>query len=169
MEMQIIIPGIAIGLIIGGLIGWLFARAKSNNILQSEKEAARQKLNELDKEFVAYKATATAQLQTAIKDITEKLKEINDLKDINKEITVERYDFSDQLSVATAGLKAANQTILDKNSDIVSLNEKLKNATEQFVTCNQKLATATANNEALNEKIETQKAEVLEKKIQYRV
>ena len=162
MEMQIIIPGIAIGIIIGGLIGWLLARAKSNTLLQSEKEAAQQKLNELDKEFVAYKATTSAQLQTAMKDIDEKLKEINDLKDINKEIIIERYALNDLLSTTTANLKAANQTILDKISDIVSLNERLKNTTDQLVTCNQKLATATANNEALNEKIETQKAEVLE-------
>jgi len=160
--MQIIIPGIAIGIIIGGLIGWLLARAKSNTLLQSEKEAAQQKLNELDKEFVAYKATTSAQLQTAMKDIDEKLKEINDLKDINKEIIIERYALNDLLSTTTANLKAANQTILDKISDIVSLNERLKNTTDQLVTCNQKLATATANNEALNEKIETQKAEVLE-------
>ena len=162
MEIQIIITGIVTGIVIGGIIGWLFTKAKSNAFNQSEKEAARQKLNELEKEFVAYKATTATQLQTANDNMAEKLKEFNDLKEKNSGITIERYDISDQLSTATANLKAANQTILDKNNDIASVNEKLKSVSEQLITCNQKLATAEANNNALTEKFETQKAEMSE-------
>lgn len=85
--------------------------------------------------------------------MAEKLKEFNDLKEKNSGITIERYDFSDQLSTATANLKAANQTILDKNNDIASLNEKLKSVSEQLITCNQKLATAEANNNSWKNRV----------------
>ena len=48
---------IAIGIIIGAVVGWLIAKAKTTSAMQVEKDAAQQKFVELEKEFVGYKAT----------------------------------------------------------------------------------------------------------------
>jgi len=162
MEMQIFIPGIIIGIFIGGLIGWLIAKAKATTLIQSENATAQTKLNGLEKELVAYKATTTAQLLTAHDNLADKLNEISALKDNLKEVFLARNQLSEQLATATANLNAANQTILEKNQENNLLNEKLNVTAEQFNTCNQKLATSEANHQALNEKFETQKAEMLE-------
>ena len=162
MEMQIMIPVLIIGILSGGLIGWLIANAKTTAFVQSEKESALIKINGLEKELVANKATSTAQLQTAHDNLNERLSEVSALKDNNKEVLLDRNQLSDQLATASANLNAANQTILEKNQECKSLNEKLNAASEQFNTCNQKLATSEANHQALNEKFETQKVEMLE-------
>jgi len=160
--MQIMIPGLIFGILSGGLIGWLIANAKTTAFVQSEKESALIKINGLEKELVANKATSTAQLQTAHDNLNERLSEVSALKDNNKEVLLDRNQLSDQLATASANLNAANQTILEKNQECKSLNEKLNAASEQFNTCNQKLATSEANHQALNEKFETQKVEMLE-------
>ena len=162
MEMQTVIPGIIIGIFTGGLIGWLIAKAKSTALIQSENATAQTKLNGLEKELVAYKATTTAQLLTAHDNLADKLNEISALKENLKEVLLERNQFSDQLATVTANLNAANQTLAEKNLEFKILTDKLNASVEQFNGCNQKLATAEANHQALNEKFETQKAEMLE-------
>lgn len=112
MEMQTLVIGIVIGIFIGGFIGWLFAKAKSNTIIHSEKEAAKHKLNEVEKEFETYKDITSTQLQSVNEHLIMKVKEFNALKVDFKSMTVERYDFSDQLSTVTANLKATNQSIV---------------------------------------------------------
>ena len=126
--MQILVPGIIIGIFSGGLIGWLIANAKATTLVQSEKESALLKINELEKEWVAYKATTMAQLQTAYDNLNERLSEVSALKDNNKEVLLDRNQLSDQLATASANLNAANQTILEKNQECKSLNEKLNAA-----------------------------------------
>lgn len=160
--MQILVPGIIIGIFSGGLIGWLIANAKATTLVQSEKESALLKINELEKEWVAYKATTMAQLQTAYDNLNERLSEVSALKDNNKEVLLDRNQLSDQLATVTANLNAANQTFLEKNLEYKSLNDKLNATAEQFNACNQKLATSEANHQALSEKFETQKSEMLD-------
>jgi DNA recombination protein RmuC len=162
MEMQILIPGIVFGIVIGGIVGWLMAKAKTTSLIQSERDIAQANLNGLEKELVGYKATTSAQLQTLNDNLSEKQKEINALKEVVKELTLERNQISDQLSTVTANFTAANQTILEKNQDNKVLTDKLNNNVDQFNSCNQKLATSEANHRALNEKFETQKSEILE-------
>ncbi|MEI7424233.1 MAG: DNA recombination protein RmuC [Prolixibacteraceae bacterium] len=162
MEMQILIPGIVLGIVIGGIIGWLMAKAKTTSLIQSERDIAQANLNGLEKELVAYRATTSAQLQTSNDNLSEKLKEINALKEVVKELTLERNQISDQLSMVAANLAAASQTILEKNQDNKILTDRLNNTLDQLNACNQKLATSEANHQALNEKFETQKSEMLE-------
>ena len=111
MEIQTLLIGIVIGIVIGGFIGWLFAKSKLNELIQSEKEVARLKLNELEKEFEAYQDITSTQLQSVNEHLIMKVKEFNALNVDFKAMTVERYDFSDQLSTVTANLKTANQSI----------------------------------------------------------
>ena len=80
---------VAIGITVGVLIGWLLAKTKLNASIQSEKENAQLKLNELEKEYVAYKATATSQLQTSNENLTVKQNEKDSLNQSFKELTAE--------------------------------------------------------------------------------
>jgi len=162
MEMQTVIPGIIIGIFTGGLIGWLIAKAKANTLIQSENATAQTKLNGLEKELVAYKATTTAQLLTAHDNLADKLTEISALKDNLKEAFLARNQLADQLATISANLNAANQTLAEKNLEFKILSDKLNTTLEQFNGCNQKLATSEAHHQALNEKFESQKAEMLE-------
>lgn len=68
---------ILVGVAIGAIIGFLIAKANRGTTGQAEKDAAQQKYSDLEKESVAYKATATAQLQTANDNLSLKDKEIN--------------------------------------------------------------------------------------------
>jgi DNA recombination protein RmuC len=155
-----IILYIAIGIIIGAIVGWLFAKAKTTLSIQAEKDAAQQKYTELEKEFVGYKATAIAQLQTANENGAERLQEIAGLKQASQAVALELSSLNSQLSTANANLRAANQTILDKNAALEAAKEELKIVKNDYAISSQQLATAKANNESLTEKLQTQKEEM---------
>ena len=148
---------IAIGIIIGAALGWLFAKAKTTSARQIEIDAAQQKYSELEKEYVGYKAMVTSQLQTANVNLDERLNKIAELKQIVQTDALELSSLNTKISTANADLRAANQTIVDKNAVIESIKEELKITKNDLSTNNQQLATAKANNEALNEKLRTQK------------
>ncbi|MES2795443.1 MAG: DNA recombination protein RmuC [Bacteroidota bacterium] len=151
---------IAISLIIGIIVGWLIAKAKTTSTIQAAKDLSQQKYSELEKEFVGYKATANQQLQTADVNLDAKLKEIEVLKQTIQSKASELANLNNQVSTSNADLRAANQTLLDKNSAFEVIKEELKIAKTDFSASNQALATARANNEALNEKLQTQKDEM---------
>lgn len=151
---------ISIGIIIGAVVGWLIAKAKTTSAIQVEKDAAQQKFSELEKEFVGYKATVTTQLKTANENLEARLKEVAGLKQTIQTDALEISTLNNQLSTANADLRATIQTILDKNVALDSVKEELKIAKNDLSSSNQALATAKANNEALNEKLQTQKDEM---------
>ena len=157
---MVIILYIAIGIIIGAVVGWLLVKAKTASAIQIEKDAAQLKYSELEKEFVGYKATATSQLSTATDNLTAKSAAIADLKQTIEANAKEIAVLNGQVSTANADLRAANKTILDKNAAIESIAEELKAAKKELAETNQALATAKATNEALNEKLQTQKYEI---------
>lgn len=151
---------IAIGIFLGAVVGWLIAKAKTTSAMQIEKDAAQLKFNELGKEFVGYKATATSQLQTANENLEARLKEIAGLKQTILADVLDLNNLNNQLSTSNANLRAANQTILDKNAALEGIKEELKIAKNDLSASSQALATAKANNEALNEKLQTQRDEM---------
>ncbi len=153
---------IILGIVIGGIIGWLFAKTKTTSIVQSEKEIAQQKYNDLDKEIVSYKATVSEQLQATKNNLEDKQKENNTLGDTIRENSIELSDLRNQLATSSANLNAANQTINEKNKEIDSIKKELLNTKTDLTQSNQLLATAKANNDALNDKFETQKKEIEE-------
>jgi DNA recombination protein RmuC len=155
-----IILYLAIGILIGTVLGWLLAKGKSASAIQAEKDAAQLKYSELEKEFVGYKATTTSQLNTASDNLTAKDKEIADLKQTIEANAKEVANLNSQVSTANADLRAANKTLLDKNSTIEAITDELKTAKKELSETNQTLATAKATNEALNEKLQTQKVEI---------
>ena len=112
MEMQILIPGIVAGIVIGGLIGWLVAKAKANAVFQSEKEADRLKLYDLEKELVVSQATTSANLNAAYQIITEKNQDIKLL--------------TDRLNYTMDHVNACNQQLATSEANCRALNEKFE-------------------------------------------
>lgn len=155
-----IILNIAIGVLIGAVVGWLLAKSKTASAIQAEKDAAQLKYTELEKEFVGYKATASLQLKTAADNLDAKAVEIAGLKQTIEATAKELSTLNSQVSTANADLRAANQTVLDKNKAIEAITEDLKAAKKELSDTNQALATSKATNEALNEKLQTQKEEI---------
>jgi DNA recombination protein RmuC len=157
--METIIYGL-IGIVIGGLIAWLLAKANTSASRQAEKEAEQFKYNELEKEFISFKATIAAQEKASDENLKTKTDEIERLKEIietnNKELSALNID----LSTANADLRAAYQTILDKNTAIKEITDKLKLVSDELSEVKQALANARANNQSLNEKLQTQKDEI---------
>ena len=151
---------ITIGIMMGGAIGWLIAKAKINEALQAEKQTAQQRYNELDKDFASYKATTSAQLQTADVNLSEKQKELIALDNTVKKKENELASSNNQLATATANLLATHQTINEKNKEIETIKEEIKITKNELTQSNQHLATAKANNNALNDRLETQKKEI---------
>lgn len=157
---MLIILYIAIGIIIGTVVGWLLAKAKIVSTFQGEKDAAQVKYSELEKDFVGYKATTISQLKTATDNVDAKTLEIAGLKQTIEANAKEVAALNSQLSMANADLRAANQTILDKYAALEILKEELKIVKSELSESNQALATAKANNVALNEKLQTQRDEM---------
>jgi len=102
---------VIIGVIVGSVIGWMLAKSKSDAAFQSERDAMQQKFIALDKDFVSYKATASAQLQSSFDAVSEKQKEIVALKEEVKNV---KSDFD-----------ANNRLLATANAINDSLNEKL--------------------------------------------
>jgi DNA recombination protein RmuC len=151
---------IAIGILIGSVLGWLLAKSKTGAAMQAEKEAAQFKYTELEKELVGYKATASLQLKTAADNLDAKAVEIAGLKQTIEANAKELSTLNIQVSTANADLRAANQTIQDKNKAIEAITAELKAAKKELSDTNQAFATSKATNEALNEKLQTQKEEI---------
>jgi DNA recombination protein RmuC len=158
--MMEIILYIVIGIIIGSVVVWLLAKAKTASAVQAEKDAAQHKYSELEKEFVGYKATATLQLKTAADNLDAIAVEIAGLKQTIEANAKGLSALNNQVSTANADLRSANQTVLDKNKAIEAITEELKVAKKELSDTNQALATSKATNKALNEKLQTQKEEI---------
>jgi DNA recombination protein RmuC len=151
---------LSIGIITGALIGWLISRSQSTRLIQTEKDQAQIRFNELEKELVGYKATASSQITALNATIDLKNNDITALKILRESIEKELSDLNKQLSTSNADLKAAYQTIQDKNIVVDEISNELKAAKNEISIINQSLATATANNNALNDKLKNQKDEM---------
>lgn len=117
---------IILGILLGAAIGWFIAKSTATNLLQKEKDNSQLKYGELEKEFVAYKATSTSQLQTAAENLESKEKELESAKETIKNMTTDLTDLNIKFSTANANLNAAYQTITDKNKEIEAQKEELK-------------------------------------------
>lgn len=153
---------IFIGLILGIALGWFISKAKMNSSNRSEKEKILNRSNEIEKDFVAYKAATTTQIQTLTDKVIARQKEIESLTKEVREKDENLMAFNVRLSNITANLEAAKQTISEKNADILALKEELNSKTKELNDNTNALFSVKANNRALNEKLETQKKEMEE-------
>lgn len=151
---------VTLSVIVGGLIGWFIGKSTATKSAQAVKDNAQFKYNELEKEFVSYKATSGSQLQMVIANIESKDKEILGYKETINSKTNEIASLNTQLSTSNADLKSFSQIIIDKKVEIETLKEELKNIRDEFNNVNNSLATERANNKALNDKLQTQKDEI---------
>lgn len=147
---------IIIGLILGLIVGWLIANSKKNAKFQQERDLTSKKYIDLDKEFVAYKATLSSELSTANKTNIDFLSEVSRLNSLLKESSQELIDSNNKLSVSSAHLLASGKTIQEKNLDLENIKKELADLKIEISQYSKKLATSDANliatNEALLEK-----------------
>lgn len=151
---------IMLGLLLGSAIGWFIGKLTATKLLQTEKDNAQLKYGQLEKEFVAYKATSTSQLQTSNENIESQKKELESSKETIKNMLTDQTSLNNQLSTANANLNAANQTISNKIKELEDQKKEIENNKEKLFETSQSLATALANNDALTEKFNTQKKEM---------
>lgn len=150
------------GIVIGVIIGWLFARTRSNAARQKDIETSQNKISECEKEYIGYKATMTSQVQALHERLKEKQIDNEKLSLDVKEKAMALGDANGKLSTSDANLQASQKTISEKVSEIASLKDDISKKTQEVNTNSQALATAIANNSALSEKLETQKKEIEE-------
>ena len=161
MEINIyIIIALVLGVLIGSFIGWLIAKSKMAADFHAEKEKATEKYNQLENEFIVYKATSSEQLSHAQEKINSYYNELISLKDSMLMDKKEYDELNTKLAGISANYDAARLTIIEKNNEVLRGREELKSLKEERDLINQSLATATANNEALHEKLSTQKQEI---------
>jgi DNA recombination protein RmuC len=139
---------IIIGIIIGFIVGFLYSRAKTDKAIQLEKEKALTRFNELDKEYVIYKATAAAVASASNKTIIEKEEELISLKEELKKSKSEISESLQQLAAANANNEAldekheAQKTMIEDlskkfNTEFENIaNKILESKTEKFTELN---------------------------------
>lgn len=142
--------------IFGLVVGWLMAKVLSNQTLQNETQKSRT----LELELASLKATSEQQIITLNHVVEQRNSDLSQaqksLESKNKENTELQNDYSTNY----AELRAAKQTILEKNEEIIAIKEELTNFKGEFASISQLLATARANNQSLVEKLNTQKVEI---------
>ena len=151
---------ILVGLAIGILIGWLLGKSTTRSEWEKKNTLIQQQNTALEKEFVGFRATQTAQLNNAQQLIQAKTNELTASQQSIKETQSQLSKLSIELADAKAGLRAANQLMEDKQKEEGSLREELQLIKQQLSTTSQRLASETANNEALQEKLKTQKEDI---------
>jgi len=138
-------------IVIGLILGWLFANSKKDSKSRKEKDLADQKYIDLDKEFVAYKATSSSELLVANKTNMDFLTEVNRLNLVLKENSQELNISNNKLSVSDANLVASNKTIEEKNLDLDNIKKELVNLKIEINQYSKQLATSQASLVAANE------------------
>jgi DNA recombination protein RmuC len=154
------------GLVVGSLVGWLFGKLNSRAEREKTNGLFQQQYSELDKEFVSYRATQTAQLNNTQQQLQAKSAELTASQQSIKEGQVQLAESGALLTGAKAELRAVNQLMQDKQKEAEVLKEELRLIKQELSTYSQRLASQIANNDALQDKLKTQKEaiEALNKK-----
>lgn len=148
------------GLAIGAIIGWLLGKATSRTMWEKKIAEAQQQYANLEKEFVGYRATQSAQLHNVQQQLQVKETALVAMQESLKESQAQLADSGALLAGIRADLRAANQLVQDKQEDAVLLKEELQQVKLELAAALRQLSTQTANNEALQEKLNTQKQEI---------
>ena len=148
------------GLAIGAFIGWLLGKANSRNEWERKNAAVQQQYNDLEKEFIGYKAAQTAELSNIQQQLQARLGELNALQQAVKEGQSQLAESGALLTGAKADLRAVAQLKEEKQKEGETLKEELRLLKQELSTASQQLASQTANNDALQEKLKTQKEEI---------
>ena len=104
-------------LVAGLLIGWLLGKSASRNAWEAKNRLLQQQYNELEKEFVGFRATQAGQLSNAQRQLSEKTAELTSLQQSTKEIQAQFADATSQIVSTRADLRAANQLLLEKQKE----------------------------------------------------
>lgn len=144
------------------LIYFLIAIAAATISWFIAKTFGQDKYNQLEKEFVAFKAATVAEHKMANEILSEKQTDIKNFKQIIDQKVLEISMLNDKYSTANADLRRSNQIINEKNKELEMTKLELKAEKEKYEKSNELLATATANNEALREKQAAQLKEMEE-------
>lgn len=149
-----------IALAIGVLIGWLLGKSNIRSEWEKTNASIQQQYSTLEKEFVTYRATHTAQLNNTEQHLQVKTAELITSQQAIKEFQAQLAELRAQFAGANADLRAANQLIQDKQKQENADREELKTIKQELSIATQRLASERANNEALQEKHKSQKEEI---------
>lgn len=151
---------IVISITMGAIVGWLLTKNLNNQAIQTEKDAALTKYNELDKQWAAYQAKTESELKSAEEYIQANKSELSKQKDTLEEKQNEVSLLNHKISETTAELRSAQQNLQEKKAIIDELNQSIKDIQNEASKTQQALATAKAVNQSLEEKLQTQKEEI---------
>lgn len=157
--MEIILYIIA-GIAIGALIGWLLGKANSRAEYERKNALLQQQHSTLDKEFAGYKATNAAQLNNAQQQLQVKTMDLTSAQQSIKETQAQLAEARTQYAGASADLRAANQLLVDRQKEDANTKDELKLLKIELSNSTHRLASEKANNEALQDKLRTQKQEI---------
>lgn len=139
------------------ILGWIVGNFKNNIKSQQEKNILNQQFIDLDKQFVAYKATSTSQLITADKANSDHLSKIDNLNKILKETSLELGTSNRLQSVTNANLEAIQRTLKERSADLEISKKENTDLKIELINYSKQLATSEANfistNESLSNKI----------------
>lgn len=141
------------GLIIGTLLGWFIAKASKPKLSASSSE----EYIELDKAFIAYRATSEANLQNAERNRQELAIENTGLIQTLELAQSALVETREQLGVLSANYKLLETVLETERDKISSLTRELGINTIELSKAHQNLATIDANYKAVSESLQTEK------------
>ena len=119
---------IVIGSIIGLIIGWLLAKAKTASAIQAEKDT----VNKIERELKDELATVTANHNAAVQTISEKNKDIEEHKIEISTLNKSLGDCKSELAIAEAENKSLKDKLENQKNELEGINQKFTTAFENI-------------------------------------
>ena len=135
----IVLIGIG-GLVAGLILGWLIGKLLGNKALQQNNIAAATQFNDLEKEYVSYKATTINQLQTVHEQVTERDALIDDLKQQLQNYISESTRINQELTATVSKATNLNERLMEKNNEWLRQREELKLLKENLEVLKEQLS-----------------------------
>ena len=149
-----------VGIVAGGLIGWLIAKRSVMTVEKRVTEEAGARFDELNHQYILYRANAESQLKSAQDALELKDQDRQALKDnvnsLNEEVNLLREQYAN----VKAHYEAARQNLIEKNNEFLRTRAHLEKCQEEATAMHRNIATLSADNQALKEKLATQQEEM---------
>lgn len=140
------------GLTFGITLGWFIAKSKK----QSTNKYSDDQYAELDRSFVAYKATSEAQLRGLETSISEKQQTIADLDKDLRDNSLEFNKKEVELSTALANLKNVEKNYEEKSAENVTLTDLLRISNSTISETKEQLGILTAQHQSQEKALTTE-------------
>ncbi|WP_025762611.1 DNA recombination protein RmuC [Dyadobacter tibetensis] len=154
------LPYLVVGLILGAFLGYLWAINRQRQQGQDREREAQRTFGQLERDYVAYQATSTQQLNGLDRQLKDKSDEIYRLRAQNDRLMVELSDAREKVTYAQAAIQSVRNSLSEKLDELSALKNEKELLQSDLNAAYQQLAMTQSQNASMQEKLDFQKEEM---------